>query len=173
MSLLGLNKNKGMSILETLIYTAILAMVMFMIFKSVTSTIVLHRSVKVSQTLESSGIVSIERILREIRNGTNVDIAGSSFGVSPGVLKISGTDSDGDPYNVTFDVSNGVIRIKNNDLNPEPLTASLVNVDSLIFRHISNGNSEAIRVEASFSAGIASSTKELDLYGFAILRSSY
>lgn len=164
---------KGMSILETLIYTAILTAVIFMIFKSVTSTIVIHRSVKLSQTLESSGIVSMERILREIRNANSIDIAGSSFGVSPGSLKLRGTDEDGIDYTVTFDVSLGVIRITKDTGTPDSLTSSAISINSLVFRRVSNSNSEAVRVEASFVGGSASTTKDLDLYGFAVLRGSY
>ena len=96
---------KGFTILETIIYIAILGVVIFAIFQSVTTTLVTHKSIKLSQTLESSGAVSLERILREIRNASSVDTAGSSFDVSPGVLKLSGIDANAVPYTIIFYLS--------------------------------------------------------------------
>lgn len=166
-------KNRGFIILETLIYMVILVVVIFMIFKSVTSMIVIHRKVILSEALESSSSLSMERILREIRNASSVDIVGSSFGVSPGVLKLSGIDPDGAAYTITFDMVGGVMRIAKNAGTPSALTSGAITVNSLIFRHLSNSNSEAVRVEVSFVGNTGSDTKTLDLSGFAVLRGSY
>jgi len=166
-------KNKGITILETLIYTAILGLVVFTIFKSLSSTITTHRAIKLSQTLESSAAVSMERILREIRNADSIDMGVSSFNSSPGILKLSGIDENDVDYTITFDLSGGVMRVTKDSGTPAAITSSAITISSLIFRSVSTSNSEAVRVEISFTGSAGGVTRDLDLFGFAVLRGSY
>jgi len=164
---------KGFTLLETLIYITIFSAIIFVIFKSVTTTLTIHKSIKLSQILESSGTISLERILREIRNASAIDMIGSSFGSTPGVLKLSGVDNNGVSYTTVFDLSGGILRITKDSGTPNPLTAQNIQITSLIFRNVSNTNSSAVKVEISFSGGVSPNNKILDLFGFAVLRGSY
>jgi type II secretory pathway pseudopilin PulG len=170
---LKLNTKKGITIVETVIYTAILTIVLTLIVQVMFSIVRTHRVVRLKQSIESSATLSMERMLREIRNATSVDVGGSTFGSSPGRLTLDGTDANGLPYTITFDLSGGTIRISSNGSAPGNLSLPGVTADSLIFRNMNNSISSGVKVELSLSGSTGAESRTLDLFGFAVLRNSY
>lgn len=163
------NKKSGLTAVEALIYSTILLIVLIFIVQTVISTTKIHNQIKLAQTLETSGSLAMERVLREIRNSSAVVTAESVLGSSPGTLKLSGTDDSG-PFTLTFNLSGGKIWISRNGGTPGALTLPTVTADSLVFRRLVNTNSEAVKVEMSLSGNAGSTTKTFDLYGTAVIR---
>jgi hypothetical protein len=169
MKKLILNRKSGLTAVEALVYSAILLIVLVFIVQTVISITQTHRQIKLAQSLETSGSLAMERILREVRNSSEIDTAGSVLGSSPGTLRLSGIDDSG-AYTLTFDLNGGKVRIARNGGAPGDLSLSEVRVDTLIFRRLSNTNSEAVKIEMYLSGGTGSTTKTLDLYGTAVVR---
>lgn len=165
-------KNRGITIIETLIYMVIVTIVFSVIAQSLVFIVRTHQSIKLRQSLESSGTISMERILREIRNASSIDLINSVFGSSSGKLALDGTDQNGNAYTMVFDTSGGTLNLSKNGGAPGALSAPKISVDSLIFSHLATSTSDGIRVEISLSGTSGADSKILDLFGFAVLRDS-
>ncbi|MEK7117927.1 MAG: hypothetical protein AAB861_04120 [Patescibacteria group bacterium] len=163
----------GLTIVETLIYIGIFVIALTVIVQMMFSLTKTHRLVKLKQSLEASGTISMERMLREIRNATSIDMVNSALGSSPGKLVLTGTDENGNNYTLEFSIANGAIMLSKNGASAGPLTTPGISATSLVFRNISNSVSSGVRIELSLSGAIGTEIKNLDLFGFAILRNSY
>lgn len=163
----------GITMVETLIYIGIFVVALTVIIQMMFAVTKTHRLVKLRQSLEASGIISMERMLREIRNASSVDTVNSVLDSSPGRLTLSGTDANGNNYALEFSVASGAVGLSKNGGAAGALSAPGISVDSLVFRRITNNISEGVKVELSFSGADGTETKNLDLFGFAILRNSY
>lgn len=166
-------KQNGLTIVETLIYISIFVVALTVIIQMMFSITKTHRLVKLKQSLEASGTVAVERILREIKNATSVDTVNSVFGSSPGRLTLAGTDANGNNYTLEFSVANGAVSLSKNGGAAGPLTVPGITATSLIFRNLSNSVSNGVKIELSLSGTTGTEAKNLDLFGFAILRNSY
>jgi hypothetical protein len=170
----NLNKlKKGFTAVEALVYSFILLLVLFFIVRTVITVNQTHRQVNLTQEVESSATLAMERILREARNATSITIAQSTLGSSPGRLTLAGTDQTGVDYTIAFYLSEGRVWIAKNTEPPGALTKQGLTVTSLIFRRLVNSESEAVRAELSISGASGGVTKALDLQGSAVLRNSY
>jgi hypothetical protein len=165
--------NRGITIMETILYMVILTFVMSIIVQMLISISGMYRTMKVTRELESSGTIAMERILREIRNASAVVVGESDFGTNPGELTISGTDESLNLYKIKFDVSSGILQITKDSEEPVALTSSSGVVSYLLFTHLATSTSEAIKVELEMSGNSGSVPKSEKFYGFAILRGSY
>src|SRR3972149_8698265 len=97
--------SQGSSLLETLIYAAILGMVAIFTTDSILAMMKSYTSVKMSRDLNFSASVAMERMANEIRLANNINDAGSVFAASPGKLKLDTTDSFGSPVTIEFFLS--------------------------------------------------------------------
>jgi len=165
--------NRGVTIMETILYMVILTFVMSVVVQMLISISGMYRTMKVTRELESSGTIAMERILREIRNASSVIVDESDFGINPGSLTISGADEDFNPYKIKFDVSSGILQITKDSEEPVALTSSSGVVSYLLFTHLATSTSEAIRVEMEMSENSDPVPKSEKFYGFAVLRGSY
>lgn len=132
-----------------------------------------YKNIKLSRELESSGTISMETMLREIRNASSVDIGSSVLGVNPGTIVVSGVDENMNLYSIEFNLSGGKLQISKNGETPAAITSSVVDVDYLLFSYVSNANSGGVRVELEVSGTSGSVPKSERFYGFAVLRGSY
>ena len=165
--------NRGITLVETIIYMALLILVMGVIVQVLVSIGGVYRNIKLTRELESSGTIAMESMLREIRNASNVVLNESSFGTSPGVLTVAGVDEDLNPYKIAFSVASGALQISKNGETPTALTSSSGAVSYLLFNHVATSTSEGVRIELEMSGTSTSTPKSERFYGFAVLRGSY
>jgi len=170
---LKIKNNKGVTLMETILYMMILTFIMGVIVQMLVAIGGMYRGLKVTRELESSGTIVMERMLREVRNASNVVLNESTFGTSPGTLTISGTDESGNLYKITFSVSSGIARISKDGGQPVALTSSSGAVSYLLFTRVTSPNSEGVRIELEISGTSGTISKSERFYGFAVLRGSY
>lgn len=164
-------KNKGFTLVETIIY---LFLFVSLVLGIINSTVLLsknYRNVKAIRSIENSAIGAMDRMTREIRDAT--DIASATYNTNPGELILDGTDSAGDSETIRFYVSNGRLMLDRDGVNIGQLTQSDVTVSSLVFRSVSTTTSSAVKIEMSISNGSGASAISKNFYNTAILRSSY
>ena len=166
------NIKKGFTLVETLLYVSILVIVVVIVIQIIFGVLRIHRRIAVSQALESSGAIAMDRMIREIRLATVIDDGASSLSVNPGVLSLTGIE-DNEPYTVAFNVLNGVVRITKDGGTPGNLTSSKVQVTDLLFQKVDTTNSEGVRITLSLQARNGTEQKTITLYGFAVVRGSY
>ncbi len=100
------------------------------------------------RALSQSAISSLDRLSREIKEADAIVVASSTLGSSPGVLTLQSTHPTTTTRTVQFSKSSdGDLLIKENNNPAYPLTASSIDVNTLIFRQISSGSTTAIKVE--------------------------
>ena len=159
--------------IEMLIYTAILvilAMVVVNVFLGLRRS---TTALSATQVIESSAIISLERMTREIRDATSVDTGLSTLGTSPGVLQLNTTDAGGTPTTVQFYVSGRALRIKEAGTDIGPLTATTTRITNLVFRKITTAQSQAVKIEMTLESGTSTSYRQKKFYSTVVLRGSY
>lgn len=169
-----MDKNRGSSLLETLIYAAILGMVAVFATGSILAMMKSYSSVKMSRDLNFSASAAMERMANEIRLANGIDDAGSSFATSSGKLKLNTIDDLGVPTTVEFFLSGAGIFVKEGGGAPEALTASSTEITSLVFNEITSSTvSKAVKISLIAKAKGSRMEKTENFYNTAILRGSY
>ncbi|MEK7535475.1 MAG: type II secretion system protein [Patescibacteria group bacterium] len=165
-------KNKGFTLIELVVYTAIVAVIFALVL---TGMIGLYRSSRVarlSRTVNISAVTALERISREVRDAGTVMTASSTLNTNPGVLTIETDNASTTGGAYTFSVSSGRVQIADNT-STQFLTSSDVNVSELTFWLATSTNGEAVRVKI-IAAPVASSTLPArTFYSTTVLRESY
>lgn len=161
--------NRGFTIIEVLVYVAILGIVSVAIISASMAVNSSFNNTRVTRNLLESGNNGMERITREIRQASSIDLASSTFGSSPGVLTLNSKDSGGSNRVVKFYVLNGALNIDDNNSPPDNFLNQNVTATNLIFRRISTGAGEAVKIELTLNNGTISEK----FYDTVILRGGY
>lgn len=163
-------KEEGYSLLEIIIYIAILVAMVYVIISLVVSIVQAKDRLNSARALATSAATALDRMTREIRGAKDVNTGASTLGTSPGVLNLDSTASGGAPETVEFRVVAGVLRIKINGVDQGPLTASSTTVTGLTFRRNASSTAEAIKIEMTLQSGTTTSIKTKNFYGSALIR---
>lgn len=121
----------GYSIFELIIYIALFIVISLVLVRSLLTVMKTYAAAQSYRALQNNGELAMERITRELREGTSV--SASSCATTPGTLSISGTDSSGAAHTEAFSVSSGVLQLATNGGSASALTTSEVTVSSLTF----------------------------------------
>lgn len=151
---------KGSSLLETVLYIGIFAILTLL---TVNTVLALTRAVSeirsVRHTINDSDS-AIERVIREIRAAESVDTTASVLGSHPGKLVLTNASDI-----MTFSFSDGKILLQKNSEPTAPLTGNSTAITNLVFTHLTTTNSEAIRIVMMMD--------NKNFYGTAVLRNKY
>lgn len=163
-------KNRGYTLVEAIIYVSILSIFFIVIINSLLSFTRPYKEILVLRTIERSGLESMEKMAREIRAATTIDLGNSTFGVDPGELTLI-SNVNGVSTSTNFFVENGILRAYVNGVYLGPLTNSTTTVSSLIFRRLSNSVSEAVKIDMTIQMSFGSVTKSKSYHSTVILKS--
>lgn len=168
-----LNK-KGSSLVETLVYVAILGLVAVFTTNSILAMMKSYSSVKMSRDLNFSASAAMERMANEIRLANSIDDAWSIFSANPGKLKLNTIDGSGAPATVEFFLSGTGVLVKEGNGVSEALTASSTEITSLVFNKITASTaSKAVKFSLTVKAKGSRMEKTEKFYNTAVLRGSY
>jgi type II secretory pathway pseudopilin PulG len=162
-----MNKNRGYTLLEILVYAFLLALLIALMANSIAALAHIVVGAKEERTLRSSAEAAMERVAREIRFAENVDTGASALDTSPGVLVLASIDPfTGNPQTVMFSIDSGKIAVQKNAGQLNYLTSDSVTITNLVFRHTVNGSiSESIKTELTIGGK--------NFYSTTVLRRSY
>ncbi|MBI2100752.1 MAG: hypothetical protein HYT47_01930 [Candidatus Vogelbacteria bacterium] len=163
----------GYTLVEAIIYVAILAVLAVTFITLLFTMVQAYTEFRLARDLTSSAALALERLTREIRQATSVDLGLSAFGPSPGRLVLKTTDETGAPTTIDFYFSAGTLMVKEGSAAAAALTAARVTVDNLVFRQINTVESAAIKAELTLSASRGTLTRTEKFYSTAGLRGSY
>lgn len=164
------SKSRGFSLVEMLIYIAILVLMLAVIMNIVISVVSSGRIIKALRTVENSALASLERITRETRQAESVNLASSVLDTNPGHLTLQGLDALGTPRTVEFYLSSGVLMFSEDGVEVGALTQADAQVTSLVFRRFSGPNAEGIRTEITIESGTSTHYRSNDFYSSVVLR---
>ncbi len=162
---------KGFSLIEVIIYVALLAVLIGAITWSIGSILHTYNRMKDERDMESSAISSMDRMVKEIRNAKSVDLLHSATSTSNGYLTLNGFDSVGSSTVIKFYLSNSRVYVDQAGIQLGPLTLENILVPSLVFRYFTNASSSGVKIELGLQS--SSSTPVNYFYDSAILRNSY
>ena len=161
----------GYSLLEVVIYSAILAVIVSLSAASIISSWHGFQKTKVDGQIARNGEFVLELITRDARLAENIG-ASSVLGASPGTLElISGTTS------TTYFISGTILQRKVGNNSSENITSNDSKIKNLIFwkESYSSGNvsSNIIKTEFIVESGEGVLLKQRKFYGSAVLRGTY
>ena len=165
--------NRGLTLIEMLIYVAITALLMTTIVSALVHLTDSHRLLVLNRVIQDSGTVSLERITREIRAASSVDIGASVLNQNPGALELLSVSESGSTRRVRFTLQNGILYVTENGVLQGPLSPASASTTSLVFRRITTANSEAVKIEIVVSATSSRFSKTIPFYNTTVLRGSY
>lgn len=168
-----MKNKKGYSIIEILVYLAIFTAVSILVINSFIVILSSFNTTNMNRKLLESGSVVMERMSREIRQASTVDIVNSTLGSSPGVLQLNSTDGSDNPMVMKFAVVGQALNIYRDGDSLGNLLDQNVSVTSLIFRRISTTNSEAVKIEMTLFYSKGQISKSVNFYDTIILRGGY
>ena len=162
-------KKSGYSLVEMIIYVSVLSVVSVLVINTIFSFAGPYRTLAALRAAEHSGIDSMERISRDIRAATSVDTANSTLGSSPGVLTLISTN--GVVSTTTkFYIQNNILRVDVNGVYYGPVTISSTTITNLVFTHIQNTVSSAVKVDMTVVGTSGNVTKNKTYHSTVILK---
>jgi type II secretory pathway pseudopilin PulG len=163
-----LRKKRGMTLVETVVYVAIVAIIFTVVVQTLTTIVKTYRVTLVARSLSVSGMTALERMTRDIRNAAHVDVLNSVLGSNPGklVLVMQGTTTE-------FYVENGLIKLKENSVVKGSLISQNVTTANLVFKLIDTGNSLAVKIEMTLQSGTSTTLRSENFFNTVVLRNSY
>jgi len=163
----------GFSLVEMLFYVAILTLSLIAVTQTLLVVTRSYGVLRNAQHIEKESAFSLERMLREIRDASDIDDAGSTVGSHPGVLSLRTTDAFGAARTVEFSLVSGKLSLKENGAMTGALTGTSTSISNLVFRKITTPRSKGVKIEMTMQAGSGHTARSEDFHGTAVLRDSY
>lgn len=145
------SKRRGVSLLETVIYVAILASMLVMVVNTLLALNASFVGIRLSKEMNVSAHAALERISSEVKKAKQVDQAASVFNANPSLLALSTTDDNDNPITIRFSVSNGALRVTSNGVDLGALTGEGITVSNFTIGFINTGRSNAVTVTLELS----------------------
>lgn len=142
------NHSKGFTLIETLIYIALIsgAIVSFITF--VISISNSRNKVYVKQEVQANARIALNLITQTIKSANDVNVASSTFAIDPGVLSLSMDDAGENPTIINLNEDDGVLQIKKGSDPVIAVSSDEVKITNLVFTNLTGDNEkENIRIE--------------------------
>lgn len=169
------NSQKGISILEILIYITIITLLMVVVVNTAMVMTIVSSKARLKQNILGEGGVSLERIVREIRLADSVDLFASTFGIHPGVLKLNTIigASDDTPITREFYLASSTLMMKEGGAVAVPFIEN-TSITRLVFYYIDTATtSKAITIEMTVEDTVRKLRESHTFYTTSVLRRSY
>lgn len=166
-------KNKGATLAELIVYVFLIGLILSVVVVALFSLSRSYRIMQSSFAIDATAQASFERITREIRGALSVDPVLSVLDSSPGKLLLNTRDNLGNPLTIEFYVDNQTLLVKEGGVDVGPLSVSSARITNLIFREISTGQSNAIKIEMTVESGQGDSLRQKNFYSTVVLRGTY
>lgn len=166
--------SKGYSLVEALMYVSLVAILVGVITYAIRVLFVANSIVRATRNVENSAITLTDRLVREIRAASSVDIAHSVLGgnTTDGVLSLI-IPSGGGTRTVKFYTQNDRVYVEEDGVVKGPLTLSNTPISSLQFYYLATSTSRAIKFEAVIVGPPSDPGVAERFYGTAVLRGAY
>lgn len=142
------SRKSGFTLVETLIYIAIMGVVGVVMVKFFLSISSAGSKTRVIREVQSNGRLAIDLISQKIRGSSGLNIASSTFGTDPGVLSLQYDSSADNPTLIQLTADDGQLVITEGTSTAIPITSDEVKITNLIFKNLSrNANRTNIEID--------------------------
>jgi len=164
-------KQDGFSLVEIMIYLAIFTIISILVINSFLIVMSSFTTTRTNRDLLESGINSMERLSREIRQANNVDLIGSNL--AGGILQLNSKDQLSNPVVLKFSKENFLLNVYQDGVLSGNLLGQNISLDNLVFRQIITAKSEAVKIEMTIRDTRSKKNKTVNFYNTIILRGGY
>lgn len=163
----------GFSLIEVLLYVAIFSVISVISMNTLFQAIRSFDTLRISRDINDSSVGIMERLTRDIKGSTAVDLANSTFAVSPGRLTLNTVSASGTPLTVEYYVDASTLRYKEDGVEKGSLMSAKTTIDALVFRYINSGSTIGIKIELHLSSARGGVTKVEHFYDTVLMRGTY
>ncbi len=160
----------GFSMVEMLIYLALLTSVTVFLVNGISALTKSYADIRLAKAVSASAGAALQRIIYETRQASSINLGGSTFSANPGVLSLVSENAAGATTTVAFTVSNGVLRVARGGVDEGPLTLSGASVTNFTLALLQNGVSNAVRVTLTVQSSFGTKTRTDTFYTTAVTR---
>ena len=131
-----LRHHKGFTLVETLIYVAIIGGVVTTFVNFGLSVTNSRNKTYVVQEVQANVRTVEDLVSRRIRAATGINTSTSVFGSNPGILSLSMASAGLNPTVIALNEDNGILEIKEGTNASTTITTAKVNVTNLVFTNL-------------------------------------
>lgn len=149
------NKNKkGFSIMEIIIYLAILGVISILVTDNIISLFKNYNIVRANQEIEYNAISILDKLTRDTHDAKNVVVDQSSFSVPLGAitLNIASSTNPAVDNKIKFYLEDGRVKYDRDAVYFGNLSTDNINVSNFKIYYINGTTTEAIRVELNIES---------------------
>lgn len=139
---------EGFTLIETLIYIAIIGMVVvsFVVFAMSISDS--RNKAYVISEVQANHRTALNIISQRIRSAETVNIIGSIFDSDPGALSLAMANGSKNPTIINLNQDDGILQITEGTAGPIAITSDEVKITDLVFTNLTGGEERKnIRIE--------------------------
>ena len=163
------SKKFGYTLVEMIVYVAVISLISLVIVNTTLSFSRSYRHLQALRIVDDSGSGAMERMTRDIRAASTIDVANSTLGSSPGVLTVIAT-ANSISTTTKFYLQNNIAKADVNGSYFGPLTLSTATTTSLVFTKLDSPISHAIKIDMTVVATVGGVTKTKNYHSTIILK---
>jgi Tfp pilus assembly protein FimT len=162
---------KGFSLVEMLIYTALLSFFMIIVVNAGIIMTGAYARARTAKLLNASSVSILTRLSTEIKKSSEVSAA-SILNSNPGALVLS-QPTDTGIETVEFYILDGRLVLRRAGAVIGTLSPENVTLNNLVFQKITTTNGQAVRLVLTLSANKGGDVRTETFYNTTVLRESY
>ncbi len=158
----------GFSLVEMLVYVAILALALVFITTALVRVSTSYRALKDAKNISHAAADILSRMVYEIRQSDAVDTGSSNFGSSPGRLTLtqSGVSKE-------FYIASSTLRLRDAGVDQGSLTPVGATIESFTVYQLQNSVSKAIAISLTIASKAGNATTTKTFQTTAVMRDVY
>lgn len=163
-------KNKGLTILEVVMYFGLMAVLTIVVMDSLFSLFKSYASIRAGQDLETTAIQVLDRMTRDIHDADSVVVNQSSFDIPAGYVTLAmnaaGTET------IKYTASSSRIAVEKDGTYLGHLSLATIIVNNFNIKYINGTSTQALKIELGLTAPVrnASTTVYKNFYTTVQLR---
>ena len=138
---------KGVSFVETILYIAIISLVMTAFFNFSLSNNTVYTKTYMAEDVHSNLRYALSVMSKRIRAANSVNTAQSNLGGDPGTLSLAMSDSLYNPTIFNLNHDDGALYLTEGLGYPVALTTQDIYISKLIFNYLEDHGQEAVQIE--------------------------
>lgn len=172
MQIKKISKNKGFTLVETLIYAVGMVLLLGVIASLVYYMYNWYQYATISSKVDQVGLTIMDRVVKDIRTGKDIDFGQSVFNNANGVIDVD-AKVGGSIISKKFSVQNQRIMYQENGGTAEYLTPPNMSITSFYLKNITASTSKSVHIDLQITFNTRSGTNTHSYSGLSVLRSSY
>lgn len=139
---------KGFTLVETIIYVALIGLLGATIVRFTIGVSNTRNKNFATQEVQGQSRVILQMISQRIRAATGLTVASSTFGIDPGVLTLTMSDSSKNPTVIDLTADDGRLRIKEGNSPARIISNNNLKITNLVFTDLTSTSlRENLRVQ--------------------------